>query len=157
MIKWVPAGPGADCFPTDMLNDRSYLRPNTLSKGPEMLADGTGWEHTLSPEPNKRARARDKPVPPLFLKHMDKLWGSKVSPEQNRGDVTARIRGRTRVAKPTEVHYNQNPGWTVKGIRLPPLPSHHTAVWYLSFVSLLWYQKAVFPPDGAPMTSSSPQ
>lgn len=38
IIKWLPAGPKADCFPIDVLNERGTISVSA-SQGPEMLAD----------------------------------------------------------------------------------------------------------------------
>jgi len=82
------------------------------------------------------------------------LLGRKGSPEQNHGDVTTRTRIRTRVAKPTDVHYNQNAGRTIKKINFPPLSSHYTRMWYFSYYFLMWNHKASSRQTAAPLVSA---
>lgn len=82
------------------------------------------------------------------------LLGRKGSPEQNHGDVTTRTRIRTRVAKPTVVHYSQNAGWTVRKIKFSPLSSHYTRMWYLSYCFLMWNHKASSRQTAAPLVSA---
>lgn len=80
--------------------------------------------------------------------------GSKVSPKQNHGDVTTKIRSsKPQAANPTDVHYNRNTGWAMnKNSLSSPVPisyqyilyhSHFLAVvsqGYLPRSYLLWHQ-----------------
>lgn len=139
IIKWLPAGPKAYYSPTDALKERKHLCPRSLAKVQRcLLIEQAEATHSAL----RRAVVLEDMISQLFCYSWN-TWthgGSKVSPKQNHGDVTTKIRSsKPRVAKPTDVHYSRNTGWAVNknSLSSPVLISYQYILYCSHFLAMV--------------------